>query len=187
MVSLLNTTTGYDLDLGLAGAVASGSIAEGDTFVNAGTSGGVDSAGALDFGVIAARGTGAMDAVPFVFGPTSAQRVAGLTRRPAAPMSATAPANIIGIPVGKEFTIARMGDYIVYAAENAAADDEVVAVADYTVATGVTTNVGAASNGVANGTTRKECRGIKWKTTTTRGQKGIVSVYHRDAGVNLGS
>jgi hypothetical protein len=186
MASLLNTTGGYVLDLGLAGAEATGSISEKDTFINEATTNGIDSAGTIDYGVIVAKGTEDKGVVPLTAS-NGSQRVQGLTTRVAL-QSASLPGNVVGYKTGAAVPVARLGDYVVYAAEAVREGDEVIALATtVTISTGITTNVGGAKGGVANGTTRLACVGMKWKTTTAAQAKGIVSVYSRDLGTVLTS
>lgn len=186
MASLLDTTQGYELGLGLPGAEATGSLSEKDTVVNEASSGGVDGNGLIDFGVAVAKGTADNGVVP-LSATDGSQVVAGISSRFAS-MSATAPANIIGHKTGKEFGLYRTGDVVAIAAEDVRAGDEVIALPTaITVATGVTANLGGAKGGAANGTTRLGMRGHKWKTTTARGKKGVVSVYHLDGNAVLTS
>lgn len=179
MASLLDTTGGYVLELGLAGAEASGSLSEKDTFINTATTGGLDSAGKIDFGTIVAKdGSTDKGVVPYATVDGS-QRPVGITSRIALD-SATQTSNVIGYPSGKAVAVYRTGDVVCYAAEAVREGDQVCAVAVLTVATGLTTNVGGTKGGAANGSTRVAMPGHVWKTTTAAGAKGVVSVFRRD-------
>jgi hypothetical protein len=178
MASLLDTVGGYQQLLGLPGSPATGTIAELDTVFNEASSGGIDSAGMVEFGCVVARGTSADNAArPLTAGYLDPIGISARLPRTAAPTST----NLIGYPTGIEFGVFRLGDVVVLAAEAATAGDEVVALATpYSPSTGISTNVGSATGGVANGSTRIKVARHVWKTTTSQGARGIVSVSGRD-------
>lgn len=177
MASLLDTVGGYQFSLGLPGAQASNSLAEFDTFFNESSSGGIDSAGALDFGVVAAKGTADNGCILL----TTSGTPVGITSRVRGSLnSATAPSNVIGIKTGQAVGIFRTGDVVCMAAENVKFNDEVVALATaYSPSAGISTNVGGASGGVADGSSRIKVAGHIWQTTTAQGKLGVVSVFSR--------
>lgn len=180
MADLLATVGGYSFDLGLPGAPATGVIADcpKDTYINMATSGGLDSSGMIEFGCIVAKhAAGDRAACPLATGNLRPLGIAA--RRPK--NAATPPTNLTGFATGDEFGVYRAGDIVVLAAENVVENDQVVALATaYTASTGNITNVGGDSAGTANGTTRIAVPRHVWKTTTSQGQLGIVSVYGRD-------
>ena len=184
MASLLDTTGGFTLDIGLPGAEATGTLSEKDTVINESISGGLDGSGLIDFGVAVAQGT-ADNGVVVLSATDGSQRVVGISSRFAS-MSATLPGNIIGHATGREFGLYRSGDVIVIAAEDVRKDDEVIALATTTtISSGISTNLAGTKGGAANGTSRIGMRGHKWKTTTKSGQKGIVSIFHLDGNAVL--
>lgn len=175
MASLLSTTGGYNQSLGLPGAEATGSLSEKDTFINESTSGGIDSAGTITFGTIVAKGTADNGAILL----TTSGTPIGITSRRIL-HGADPSDDVVGYETGDEMAIYRTGDVVCIAAENVTANDQVVGLATaYSPSTGISTNVGGATGGQANGTSRIAMLGHVWKTTTSQGAKGIVSVFHR--------
>ena len=176
MASLLDTTGGYQLPIGLPGAQASSSLAEFDTFFNESTANGIDSAGGMDYGTVIAKGTADNGAILL----TTSGVPVGITSRKTVSNSATAPGNIVAITTGQAIAVYRTGDVICMAAEAVKANDQVVALATaYSPSAGISTNVGGASGGVANGTSRLAVLGHVWQTTTAKGSLGVVSVFSR--------
>jgi hypothetical protein len=187
-MSLLDTTGGYQLDIGLPGSRHGTGPYALTTYINAGTTGtvnvagGIDGNGTLDFGVAVADGSVEGTVVPFV----GSQVVRGITSR-FAEMSSTTPGNLVGYPTGKEVGIYVMGEIIACAAEDVRADDQVIALATpYAWAHG-TTNLGGAKGGAGNGTTRVLMTGHKWKGATLQGALGIIQIIGQQPTATLTS
>ena len=120
IMSLLDTTGGYQLDQGLPGSRYGTGPFLINTYVNAGTTGtkdaagGIDGLGTVDFGVAVADGSVAQTIVPFS-STNGSQTIRGITSR-FAEMAATAPGNVIGYPTGKELGIYEIGEIYAVAA-----------------------------------------------------------------------
>lgn len=179
MASLLDTTGGYDLPIGLPGAEANGKTeAPKSTFINAGTTNGLDSAGMIDFGVVVAKYPGADDNAGLL--QTGYIRPVGISSR-RVKRGADVSTKLVGYKTGDEFGVYDSGDVVCMAAENVSENDQVVALTTvYSPSTGITTNVGGDSAGAANGSSRIAVARHVWKTTTLQGQLGVVAVYGRD-------
>jgi hypothetical protein len=187
-MSLLDTTGGYQLDLGLPGSRHGTGPFALTTYVNAGTTGavnaagGIDGNGTLDFGVAVADGSTEGTVIPFV----GSQTVRGITSR-FAEMAATAPGNVVGYPTGKELSIYVMGEIYACAAEDVRKDDQVIALATpYAWAHG-TTNLGGTKGGIANGTTRVSMNCHKWKGAVAQGEIGIIQIVGQQPTATLTS
>ena len=181
MASLLATTGGYVLPLGLPGNPASSSPHAINTWVNEGTTGtqygagGIDGLGTIDFGVAVAKGSADNGAVPFS-ATNSSQRIVGISSRLPL-MSATLPNNIIGYPTNTAFGVYRFGDVVVIAAEAVNEGDGVVALSTvYRGNTIGTSNLGSAVTANANGTTRIAMSGHRWKTSAVAGGLAIIEI-----------
>lgn len=177
MTSMLDTVGGYQLPIGLAGNPVDGSIYEVDTLINEATTGGLDSAGMIDFANVVAKGTN--DNGCTILGGSNLVPVGLSSRRQL--RGADVSTNLVGYKTGDALGVYRLGDVICMAAENVTANDEVVALATaYSPSTGISTNVGGATGGVADGSTRIKVARHVWRTTTSQGQLGVVAVYGRD-------
>ena len=179
MASLLDTVGGYSLPIGLPGAEANGKTeAPKSTYINAATSGGLDSAGMLDFGTVVVKYPGADNNAGVL--DTGYLRPVGITSR-RIKRGADPSTKLVGYKNGDEFGVYDSGDVVCMAAENVNENDQVVGlVTAYSPSTGISTNVGGDSAGAANGTTRIAVARHVWKTTTLQGQLGVVAVYGRD-------
>lgn len=167
----LGTTGGRLLDLGLPGELATTTECAIDTFINEQTTGGLDSAGMLDFGRAVCKAT-ADNGCKLISG--DSDRVVGITTRKS---FVPAPASgIIGYASGREVGVLRIGDIFALAAENVREGDQVLA-----LTSGGGTLAGT-QGGVA-GTGRLVVPGARWKTTTTAGEVGIIEVLGREAAV----
>ena len=187
MADLLSTVGGYEQQVGLPGAPATSSVADlpTDTYINMATTGGLDGAGMIEFGVVVAKhAAGDRAACPLA----AANLVpVGISRRQPN-LAATPGTNLTGYKTGSEFGVFRLGDVVCLAAEAVVKNDQVVAlVTPVTVSTGNITNVGGGSAGVANGTTRIAVPRHVWKTTTASGQLGIVGIHGLDIAPTLTS
>lgn len=187
-MSLLDTTGGYSLDIGLPGSRHGTGPFAVTTYVNAGTTGvvnaagGIDGNGTLEFGSAVADGAIEGTVIPFV----GSQTVRGITSR-MPEMSATAPGNLVGYPTGKELGIYVIGEIYACAAEAVRQDDQVIALATpYAWAHG-TTNLGGAKGGAGNGTTRVLMTGHKWKGAVAQGEIGIIQIIGQQPTATLTS
>lgn len=172
MANLLGTTGGYLLPLGLPGSAYSSSPRAINTWVNEAVSGGLDSAGTIDFGVAVAKGTADNGCVPFT---SSSQRVIGITSRMPL-MPATAPGNIIGYQSNRALGVYRLGDVVVIAAEAVSEGDQVVALTTpYTGNTIGTSNLGSIHTGAAS-SSRVLLANHRWKTSAAQGGLAVIEV-----------
>lgn len=177
MASLLDTVGGYSLAIGLPGNPGTGSLPNLDTFINEASSGGLDSAGMIDFGNVVAKGTND-NGVQILGGSYLVPR--GICNRRQV-RGADVSTKLVGFKTGDAMGVYSLGIVICMAAENVKENDEVVGLTTaYSPSTGVSTNVGGASGGVADGSTRIKVARHVWRTTTSKGQLGLVEVYGRD-------
>ena len=178
MASLLDTTGGYVQAIGLPGAEANSKTdAPKDTFINVGTTNGLDSAGMIDFGVVVAKYPGADNNAGLL--QTGYLRPVGISSR-RIKRGADPTTKLVGYKTNDEFAVYVTGDVICMAAEAVNENDQVIAlVTPYSPSTGISTNVGGDSAGVASGS-RIAVPGHVWKTTTAQGALGVVAVYRRD-------
>lgn len=167
----LGTTGGRLLNLGLPGEMATTTECAVDTFINESTSGGLDSAGMLDFGVAVCKAT-ADNGCKLVSG--DSDRIVGITTRKAFVPAPTS--GVIGYASGREVGLLRIGDIFATAAENVTAGDQVLAL---TASAG--TLAGTTGGIAASG--RLVVPGARWKTTTASGAVGIIEVIGREAAV----
>ena len=187
-MSMLDTTGGYSLDLGLPGSRHGTGPFAVTTYVNAGTTGtvnaagGIDGNGTLEFGSAVADGSVEGTVIPF----TGTQTVRGITSR-MAEMSATAPGNLVGYLTGAAVGIYVIGEIIACAAEDVRADDQVIALATPYAWGHGTTNLGGAKGGAGNGTTRVLMTGHKWKGATLQGALGIIQIIGQQPTATLTS
>jgi hypothetical protein len=178
MASLLDTVGGYVQQIGLPGAEANGKTdAPKSTFINVGTTNGLDSAGMVDFGVVVAKYPGADNNAGLL--QTGYLRPVGISSR-RIKRGADPSTKLVGYKTNDEFAVYETGDVVCMAAENVNENDQVIAlVTPYSPSTGISTNVGGDSAGTASGS-RIAVPGHVWKTTTSQGQLGVVAVYRRD-------
>lgn len=176
MASLLDTVGGYQFGPGLPGS-PSKPLPSIDTLVNVEATIDLGDGVNLDFGYIVAKDSAADNAVrPLQAGYLSPR---GITSR-RLKHAATPSANIVGYKYGDEIGVYRDGEVWCMAAEAVTENDQVVAlVTPYSPATGVRTNVGGATGGVANGSTRIAMPYHVWRDTVAQGGMGRVMVMSR--------
>lgn len=167
----LATTGGRLLDHGLPGEMATTTECAIDTFINESTSGGLDSAGMLDFGRAVCKAT-ADNGCKLVSG--DSDRIVGITTRKAFAVANSS--GVLGYASGAEVGILRIGDIFATVAENVTAGDQVLA-----LTAGGGTLAGTTGGIAASG--RLIVPGARWKTTTSSGSVGIIEVLGRESAV----
>jgi len=176
MSDILATTGGRLFTKGLAGDAADAGPQILDTVYNEATTGGLDSAGLLDFGVACKVGSGTNAAGRLNVSPIettdTAAVVAGITSRFPVVKSANPSDNVVGWPSKHSVSIVRIGRRFAIPCENVTENDQVLAI--------------AASNGRLGGNTvdkagsgRLTVKGAVWETTTASGAVGIIKVSDR--------
>jgi hypothetical protein len=161
---------------GLAGDAADASPQVLDTVYNEATTGGLDSAGLLDFGVACKVGTGTNAAgrknVSPIETTDTAAVVAGITSRFPVVKSANPSDNVVGWPSKHSASIVRYGRRFAIPCENVTEGDQVFAIAASKGQLGGSTAAGAGSG-------RLKVTGATWDTTTASGAVGIIKISDR--------
>lgn len=176
MTDILATTGERLFTKGLAGDAADAGPQVLDTVYNEATTGGLDDAGMLDFGVACKVGTGTNAAgqknvSPIETSDTSAV-VAGITSRFPVVASANPSDNLVGWPSKHSVSIVRIGRRFAIPCENVTEGDQVLAIAAHNGQLAGLTNGGAGSG-------RLTVTGATWETTTVAGAVGIIKIADR--------
>jgi hypothetical protein len=176
MTDILATTGGRLFTKGLAGDAADAGPQVLDTVYNEAITGGLDSAGLLDFGVACKVGSGTNSAGRLNVSPIetsdTAAVVAGITSRFPVVASASPSDNVVGWPSKHSVSIVRIGRRFAIPCENVTERDQVLAISAYNGRLGGATG-GAAASG------RLTVTGAVWETTTTAGQVGVIKISDR--------
>ena len=176
MSDILATTGGRLFTKGLAGDAADAGPQILDTVYNEAITGGLDSAGLLDFGVACKVGSGTnaagkLNVSPIETTDTTAT-VAGITSRFPVVKSANPSDNVVGWPSKHSVSIVRIGRRFAIPCENVTDGDQVIAIAASKGQLGGVTVAPAGSG-------RLTVKGAVWDTTTASGAVGIIKISDR--------
>jgi hypothetical protein len=176
MTDILATTGGRLFTKGLAGDAADAGPQVLDTVYNEATTGGLDSAGLLDFGVACKVGTGTNAAGRLNVSPIETTDlsavVAGITSRFPVVASANPSDNVVGWPSKHSVSIVRIGRRFAIPCEDVTENDQVLAIASSNGQLAGLTNGGAGSG-------RLTVTGAVWETTTSAGEVGVIKISDR--------
>lgn len=170
----LSVTGARVKDLGLPGADADEGPQVNDSLYNESTTGGVDSAGGIDFGIAVAQGSGGDAHGKLVS--SSSDAIVGISTRAPQVMSANPASPIVAWPSKHAMSVKRIGRMFAVPCEDVRARDQVLAI----VSQGGKL---AGSKGGVAGSDRLNVPNAIWETTTSANQVGIVRVYDRETPV----
>jgi hypothetical protein len=176
MTDILATTGGRLFTEGLAGDAADAGPQILDTVYNEATTGGINSAGMLDFGVACKLGSGInaegkLCVSPIETTDTTAV-VAGITSRLPIVASADPRTNLVGFPSKHSLSVVRIGRRFAVPCEDVLEGEQVLAIAAQNGRL-------AGLRGGGAGSGRLTCTGAVWDRSNKSGEVGIIKVSDR--------